>query len=127
MFFIGIFGIDERKKEIKVIRNLVCKACGNITAYKLIKVNKVFHFFFIPIFTWNKRYYLMSECCNSIFSISDKLAKALENNEHVDIKDEDLEQINSYTNTNERICSNCSNVVQSNFKYCPHCGERMDR
>lgn len=125
MFFIGIFGADERKKEIKSIQNVVCKACENMTTYKLIRVNKIFHLFFIPIFKWDKRYYLISRCCNTIFSIPYNLGESLENSEDVDIKDEDLEQINSYVNTNERICSNCGNMVKSNFKYCPHCGEKQ--
>ncbi|WP_270474220.1 zinc ribbon domain-containing protein [Clostridium cochlearium] len=126
MFFIGIFGIDERKKDIKLVQNLVCKACGNMTTYKLVKVNKVFHIFFIPIFKWDKRYFLISRCCNSIFGIPNNLGENLENNEDIDIKDEDLQQINSYGNANEKICGNCNNVVQSNFRYCPHCGNKMD-
>lgn len=126
MFFIGIFGIDERKKEISTIQNVFCKACGSMTSYKLFKVNKVFHFFFIPIINWDKRYYLISRCCNSIFNIPNQLGTALENNEDTNINDEDLHQINSYVHSNEHICSNCNNVVQSDYKYCPYCGEKME-
>lgn len=123
MFFIG--GIEERKKSIKFIQNIVCKACGSMSSYELIKVYTVFHFFFIPIFKWNKRYYLISRCCNSVFQISLEIGEGLEKGQEINIQDSDLKEVYNEYNSREIICSNCKNSVDSSFQYCPHCGEKL--
>lgn len=125
MFFIGIFGVEERKKSIKFIQNIICKACGNMSSYELIKVYEVFHFFFIPIFKWNKRYYVVSRCCNSVFQIPLEIGEGLEEGKEINIEDSYLKEIYNQYNSGEIICCNCRNVVDSSFQYCPHCGSKL--
>lgn len=45
MFFIGIFGIENKDKEIKIIDNITCKRCNKIIRGKLMKNYDFFHFF----------------------------------------------------------------------------------
>ena len=49
MFFIGVFGIEDKEKEIKIIRNFQCKNCSISNGGKINKTFTYFHFFFIPI------------------------------------------------------------------------------
>ena len=44
MFFIGVFGIDNKEKEIKILNNFCCKNCNESSEAKLIKT------FFISFF-----------------------------------------------------------------------------
>jgi hypothetical protein len=37
MFFIGIFGVETKSKEIKDINNITCKQCGRFGVYMLVK------------------------------------------------------------------------------------------
>ena len=88
MFFIGIFGVDNKEKEIKILNNIVCKNCNISNGGKLIKTFTYFHFFFIPIFKWNEKYYVICSGCNSIFSISNEKGKAIEKGENIEIENE---------------------------------------
>ncbi|WP_125154057.1 zinc ribbon domain-containing protein [Clostridium rectalis] len=122
MFFIGILGIEDRRKTVKVIQNSVCKACNRLSSYELIKENTVFHLFFIPIFKWNKRYYLVSRCCNSIFQIPIEIGEEIENSKRQTIQDDDLEDV--HINSSE-VCINCGLNIEKSFQYCPRCGSRL--
>lgn len=126
MFFIGIFGIEDRKKHIKYIQNIVCKACGSMSTYELIKVTTVFHIFFIPIAKWNKRYYVISRCCENLFEVSNEVGKKLEHGEDIILNNEYLNQITNNTKHNEKlVCNNCNSIVENTFLYCPHCGSKL--
>lgn len=124
MFFIGIFGIESKEKEIKAIDKLSCKSCNRITRGKLIKSYSFFHFFFLPIFKWNEEYFVICEECNTLFSISKDKGKALERGEDGEITYWDLKEVNQYHEYNIG-CSNCGKIVSSNYKYCPYCGNKM--
>lgn len=127
MFFIGIFGIDNKEKEIKIINNLCCKNCNISNGARLIKSYTFFHFFFIPLFRWNEDYYVICNGCNTSFSISKEKGKAVERGEDIEITYWDLKEVNNnygsyYT---VRRCSRCSREVENTFKYCPYCGEKI--
>ncbi len=127
MFFIGIFGIDNKEKEIKIINNLCCKNCNISNEARLIKTFTFFHFFFIPLFKWNESYYVICNGCNSIFNISKEKGKSVENGEDIEITYWDLKEVNNnygsyYT---VRRCPICSREVENTFEYCPYCGEKI--
>lgn len=124
MFFIGIFGIESKEKEIKVIDNLACKSCNRSTRGKVVKSYSFFHFFFLPIFKWNEEYFVICEGCNTLFSISKEKGKALERGEEIEITYWDLKEVNQYHEYNIG-CKNCGKIVSSNYEYCPYCGNKM--
>ncbi|MCR1972532.1 zinc ribbon domain-containing protein [Clostridium sporogenes] len=126
MFFFGIFGINTKQEEIEDFENLVCKKCGILSRYTVMKTYNVFHFFFIPLIKWGEKYYLKSRCCNTIYVISK------ENLDRVKVERSfnniDLEEIyteSSSDNNDTMICSNCGRAINCSFKYCPHCGEKL--
>lgn len=128
MFFIGIFGIENKNKEIKILDNLNCKKCNKVFRGKLIKNFNYFHFFFIPLFRWNIKYYIICDGCGTNFSISVDKGKAIENNEPVNITYWDLDELESSNyreNYNSGICRNCGMEVDPSFQFCPHCGNRI--
>jgi len=129
MFFIGVFGIENKDKEIKVLENISCKKCNSTVTGKLIKNFDFFHFFFISIFKWNERYYIICDRCKVLYSIEKVKGKAIERGEDINITYWDLQEINQeYYSDNyfqENICENCGNKIDPNFKYCPHCGAKV--
>ena len=128
MFFIGIFGIENKEKEIKIINNFTCKSCNRLTNGRVIKHYEFFHFFFIPIFKWNEKYYVKCESCKKVFSISKEKGKMIERGENVDLTYWDLNEVNNgyedYYNLNN-VCNNCRKIVDSSYTYCPYCGNKI--
>lgn len=125
MFFFGIFGIEGKEKEIRDVQNIICKTCSNMTSYKLLKTYNYFHFFFIPLFKWGVQYFLISRCCNTVFSIPMELGKKLEGGGDVYIREEDLTPLNNTFDYGEIVCPSCRSRVESKFRYCPYCGIRI--
>lgn len=129
MFFIGIFGIENKEKEIKILNNLSCKNCNSEVTGRLIKAFDFFHFFFIPLFKWNEKYYVICDQCKTIFSIPKEKGKAVERGENINITYWDLQEVyndyNSNSYYNPQKCLKCGNIVEPNFKYCPYCGEKI--
>lgn len=130
MFFIGIFGIENKDKEIKIIDNITCKRCNKIIRGKLMKNYDFFHFFFIPLFKWNENYYIVCNECNSVYTISKEKGKSIENEDNIEISYWDLQEVNNEYNNNGYYginrCQNCGEEVESRFKYCPHCGSKIN-
>ena len=120
MFFIGVFGIDNKEKEIKILNNFCCKNCNESSEAKLIKTYSFFHFFFLPLFKWNEKYYVICNGCNSIFNIDKEKGKAIERGEKLEISYWDLKEVNnSYENYYIRKCPKCNRELENDFEYCP--------
>lgn len=131
MFFIGIFGVENKEKEIKVLDKITCKKCQSTTSGRLIKSYNFFHIFFIPLFKWNESYYILCNNCRTVFLIPKEKGKAIEQGENIELTYWDMQEIhdeysdsNSYTHGN-KICSSCGNEVNKDFKYCPYCGKMI--
>lgn len=126
MFFIGVFGIEEKHKEIRSVQNMVCKDCERMTTYELIEAYNFFHFFFVPIFKWNYRYYLKCRSCTTVFQIPKELGEALKMGKNPPINNEDLNHVFKEENSiSVTRCNNCGREIECKFQYCPHCGHRL--
>ncbi|MEQ8196709.1 MAG: zinc ribbon domain-containing protein [Clostridiaceae bacterium] len=121
MFFIGVFGIENKQKEIKKVISVVCKECndGELTLYKEYSM---FHFFFIPIIKWGVKYYLMCSKCNTVYELSKERGEAVEESSH-EITYWDLKKL--YRGEIKVYCHNCSREVDEKFQYCPYCGSKI--
>jgi Zn finger protein HypA/HybF involved in hydrogenase expression len=128
MFFIGIFGIESKQKEIRIIRNISCKNCNAQSGLILIKKYSFFYIFFISIFKWNQRYYLVCNSCNSIYEISKEKGKIVEDGDDSAITYWDLKQIDKdyYDRNIQYRCRKCGKTVEPEFEYCPYCGEKRN-
>lgn len=129
MFFIGIFGIENKQKEICEINQLQCKSCTGISGGRLYKSFKYFHFFFIPIIRWGEEYYVQCNNCKRVFKLNSEKGKSLEKGINEEISYWDLEEIsNEYQNyygENKVFCKTCGAQVENKYKYCPYCGNEI--
>lgn len=125
MFFIGVFGIENKEKEIKFIDNIQCKNC-NKPGGKLVKTYNYFHFFFLPLIKWKEKYYFICEGCKSIYEIPKEKGKAVEKGEDIEISYWDLKAAEAYPYYSlERIrCKDCGKELKANYEYCPYCGSK---
>ncbi|NLM13965.1 MAG: zinc ribbon domain-containing protein [Epulopiscium sp.] len=123
MFFIGIFGIEQKQKEVSDRRNIICPSCEALGSYRLIKVYNYFHIFFIPIFKWNIRYYIKTSCCNKMFEINAEIGKRIEDGEPVELKSDALQSLGAAEESNR--CYHCGSTIDPRYSFCPYCGKNL--
>lgn len=122
MFF--IFGISTKEKDIDFVQTIVCSSCGSYGRLEVFMTYTYFSLFFIPIIKWNKKYYVKSTCCGSLYTINENLGKDIERGQVSNIDERDLQPININHNK-ERVCSNCNYPLDSDYEYCPKCGRKI--
>ena len=65
MLFIG--GISQGRKLLNYARSILCGSCGSTSQCQVFMTYMYFSFFFIPLFKWNKRFYVQMSCCSAIY------------------------------------------------------------
>lgn len=128
MFFIGIFGVDDKQKEVRTIRNLSCKNCDGFSGLTLFKQYTFFHLFFIPLFKWNIKYYLLCNTCNILYQIPTEKGIRAEQGDDTAITYWDLKSEETMYSADYHYnkCKNCGKVIDVNFDYCPYCGKKKE-
>lgn len=122
MFF--IFGISTKEKDIDFVQTIICPNCSAYGRLEVFMTYTYFSLFFIPIFKWNKKYYVRSTCCGSLYIIDNDLGRAIETGEKSSINEADLHIINM-NYSRQRVCPNCNYSIDSDFEYCPKCGRKL--
>jgi hypothetical protein len=119
MFFIGIFGVQDKDRLIREYDSIICPGCGRLSRAELVELYTYFHFFFIPLFKWNRRYFIRFRCCGSIYAVEGNYVQELKKGATLDTGR--LEKIGASGNT----CPGCGNYVNPGFNYCPYCGAKL--
>jgi hypothetical protein len=128
MFFIGIFGIEEKKKELKTFPQVVCPLCGHFTQAVLFERFTYLHIFFIPTFRWNRHYYIRLRCCGTIYEADAETAQQLKTSDDIDFTRLKLVSggFSGFSGFEGRdaVCPGCGRSYDGSFSYCPHCGTK---
>lgn len=129
MFFIGIFGIDTKEKQLRTFDNVVCGTCGRLSRATLTQTYTYFHIFFIPTFRWNKHYYIKLRCCGAVYEADEAYAQALKTAGDIDFSR--LKRVSSgfgdfgdFGDTGSTTCAHCGARLDNSFSWCPHCGHK---
>ena len=125
MFIIGIFGIEEKEKELRDFANVVCPDCGRLTRAVLTVHFTYFHVFFIPTLRWNRCYTVRLRGCSAVYEADEVYARQLEKGGDIDFSR--LKKItggfggfeNAYA-----VCAGCGRTFDAGFAFCPHCGAK---
>jgi hypothetical protein len=123
MFFIAVFGVEDKEKHIGTYNNAICPSCGCLIRYEVQKVYRQLQVFFIPTVKWNARYFVRTPCCGSLYELAPDVGKEFERNPGIEIRKEDLRQV--YSRPHSKYCSNCRIEVPEQYIYCPYCGGRI--
>ncbi len=123
MFLIA--GSSSKREKLDFNQSVVCDNCGQYGRYNVIMEYTYLSLFFIPIFKWNKKYYVKSSCCGSIYSINKKTGDKIADGEKITLKDKDLHILKKGHSHSLKKCSDCSFETREDFQYCPKCGSKF--
>ena len=123
MFF--VFGAATKQEQLDFNQPVVCTQCGRYGNYTVIMEYTSFSIFFIPLFKWNKKYYVRSSCCGSLYTIAVELGERIARGENVTLTENDLHLFRrGYRETLKR-CANCGYQTTENFRFCPNCAHPL--
>lgn len=123
MFFVGIFGISSKEKEVKKI-SIQCRNCSSDSKGDLIKQYSFFHIFFIPVIKWAEKYFVKCNGCRSLYTIPKDVGEKAEKNELQEISYWHLNEISNSGSNMRVICSVCGEKYNEEYNFCPNCGEK---
>lgn len=128
MIFIG--GISSGTKVIEYVKTVICSHCGSYGRYQVYMTYMYFSFFFIPLFKWNKRFYVKMSCCGTVYELDQELGKRLLRGEQAEITERDLTLVQAgnkpyYGSAGAKVCENCRYETTEDFEFCPKCGRRF--
>lgn len=121
MFF--IMGSGQKQKQLAFDQTVICKCCGKYGHIQVFMVYSYLSFFFLPLFKWNRRYYVKMSCCGSTCEINSELGKEIERG-HIRSLNMDSLSFQSQ-HTAGKQCRNCGFYTEEDFDYCPKCGVKF--
>lgn len=117
MFFIGVFGVNNKSRVLKDVY-FKCTGCVETKA-ELIENYSCFEFFFIPIYKYNKKYFLRCRRCESVYWLKDEgIGEIMASGKA------DYEHIREVIYQKE-VCPHCGKDINSKYEYCPNCGKKL--
>lgn len=120
-----IFGISQKEKRLVFDQLIVCKCCGKYGQADAFMTYTYFMFFFIPLFKWNKRYYIRMRCCGATTEIDKELGKAIEQGTVTEINFDKIRFAHQQENQIKH-CNYCGfTSTEADYEYCPKCGEKL--
>lgn len=118
-----MMGINDERKELEFSQMVVCDSCGAYGRYTVFMTCTVLSLFLIPLFRWNRKYYVRTSCCGSIYELDAPVGARIARGESVEIRKEDLNRI--HAGSRERRCARCGFATREDFEFCPKCGNRF--
>lgn len=116
-----MFFIIDIIPMIKILKSIngTCDTCKLTGEINLIKTYQCLRLFFIPIFKWQVQYYLQHSCGGQT-ELTEEIALGLL---HGSISVDNIHM--SHDKQNHEICIKCGHKLDSDFEYCPYCGNKQ--
>lgn len=121
-----IFGVEEGSKQILFRQRVLCPVCGRYGDMTVWMTYTYFMFFFVPLFKWNRRYYVKMECCGAGFEIPVELGRDIKDKKITDIDPSKLEFSDPVYGPKIRRCPDCGFETTEDYYYCPKCGSLLE-
>ena len=121
MFF--MMGITRREEEVDFDQTIICDVCGAYGHLMMFMTYSVLTLFLIPVFKWNRHYYVKTSCCNTIYEVNEDIAKAAIKGDISSFREEDLHPVQSGYRHQYKKCINCGYETDEDFDFCPKCGK----
>ena len=123
MFF--VLGVNDKRYDLDFDQVVTCDICGRFGHYKVFVVYSVLYVFFIPVFKWNRTYYVEMSCCNSLYELDPEAGAMIERGEYQKITPAELTLIQTGDKVHHRVCQYCGYETDEDFEFCPKCGNRF--
>ena len=124
MFF--IFGMSNDKKLLHISDVEIHDHCGRFGRHEVFMTYDYFSLFFIPVFKWNKKYFVVYNCCGKVYSLPKDIGEDIERNGNPNFTERDL----IYDDEGEvppNICTYCGYITEDDYTYCPNCGKLINK
>jgi len=126
MFFMA--GVTQDRKELDYDRMVICEACGRYGHLRVFMTCMVLSIFFIPVFRWNRQYFVEMSCCGSIYTLDPEKGRQIERGISCEIEQADLVRVGAGTpGAGVLHCPDCGYTTNEDFQYCPRCGRKLVR
>ena len=123
MFF--IMGITQGRKEFNFNQMVICNHCGSYGRYQVYMTYMCLSLFFLPVFKWNKQYYVQMSCCHTLYALDPVIGKRIDRGEDIEILPEHLTEVQTGWRSRYKRCGNCGFETQEDYEYCPKCGRKF--
>ena len=117
-------GITQKMKQLEYQKTVICSQCGSYGRYQVYMIYTCLSLFFIPVFSWGRRYQVQMSCCGAVYELKQEVGDRLRHGESTDIRESDLTMVQNGRPAVKR-CSSCGYQTTENFEYCPKCGEKL--
>ena len=121
MFF--LMGINTDRIEHNHDQTMICDVCERYGHLNVFMTCSVLSLFFLPVFRWNRHYYVEMSCCQSLYELDEQIGRMIEKGEDVEIRKEDLTLLNK--TKGYKKCQYCGYETDEDFDFCPKCGQRF--
>lgn len=73
-----IWGSKEMRKVLAYTQMYTCPRCGNVNSFQVVRVARWFTLFWIPIFPYSFKYFMVCPVCQVAHPMEKEQAKALQ-------------------------------------------------
>lgn len=121
-----IWGINSKHKKLEHNQVFVCERCGQYGRYDITMTYTCFALFFIPIIKWNRKFFVRTTCCGTVYALNVEIGKAIARGNEVEIKPEHLLRVQGQSYEPQRRCGQCGFATSEKFDFCPKCGKAFE-
>ena len=119
------FDIQPSRKRLEYNQTLTCQQCGHFGRFEVYVMANRFRLFFIPLFTFGKRYAVRTTCCDSLYQLTPEKGKAIEKGQTATITADDLTVQELGTCAMTKECQHCGHTQARGSNFCSHCGQSL--
>lgn len=119
-----MIGISDGRKDLDFSQMTICDSCGAYGRLTVYMTYMALALFFIPIFKWNRKFYVQASCCGAVYLLDPEIGRRIARGEQLEIRPEHLTPVQGRERTARR-CANCGYLAQEDFDFCPKCGSRL--
>ena len=101
------FDILPYNKKLEYNQTITCQQCGHFGRYEVYVVANRFRLFFIPLFTFGKRYAVRTTCCDSLYQLTPEKGQGIAKGQTTTILEEDLIMQERGTRVATSQCQHC--------------------
>ena len=88
-----MIGITDGQKDLNYRQSVTCGACGKYGAYEVFMTYTQLLLFFIPVFKWNRQYFVRMSCCGTVYTLDPEVGAAIARGENTEIRPADLVRV----------------------------------